>query len=70
MTKYERMEVAKLTWFVNANSGAAHDSDEVGILARSFSALVRSARTTQSRNEVITAASAWPCVVQHPEFIV
>ena len=37
-------------------------------IALSLSALIRSARTTKSRNEIICAASNVPAVIQHPEF--
>lgn len=68
MNKSEAREVAKL----NAIMKLPHDVRPVGIdyLARSFSALIRAARTTKSRYELINAASYVPAVVQHPEFII
>ncbi len=62
MTKSEIKEVEKL------NAVCRHV--DVGTLARSYSALVRSAKTTASRNEIICAAGNIPAVVQHPDFIV
>jgi len=70
MTKFERMEARKLTEFARVNAGAAKDSIEVGYLARAWASLIRSTHTVQSRWELTTAASAWPCVVQHKDFIV
>ena len=68
MTKSEAREVQKL----NSIMKMPHDIRPVGVdcLARSFSALIRAARTTASRNEIITAAACVPAVVQHPEFII
>lgn len=68
MNKSEAREVQKL----NAIMKLPHDVRPVGIdyLARSFSALIRAARTSKSRNELITAAACVPAVVQHPEFII
>lgn len=68
MNKSEARELQKL----NAILKLAPAQRPVGIdcLARSFSALVRAARTTKSRNEIITAAACVPAVVQHPEFII
>ena len=40
----------------------------VGYLARSYSALARA--SLRSRNEIITAASCVPAIVQHPDFVV
>jgi hypothetical protein len=68
MTKSEAREVAKLNSIMRMPAAVR----PVGIdcLARSFSALIRATRTTQSRNEIITAAACVPAVVQHPEFII
>lgn len=68
MTKSETREAARL----NAIMKMPHDVRPVGVdyLARSFSALIRAARTTKSRNELITIAAYVPAVVQHPEFII
>ena len=70
MTKSESREVNKLNAYAAAFSGAAKDSAEVAMLARSFSALIRATRTVQSRHEIQCAAAAYPCVVRHAEFIV
>ena len=64
MNKSERKECEKLTAWGRAGMV------DVATLARSFSALVRSARTTKSRNEIICSAGGFPAVVQHAEFIV
>lgn len=68
MTKSEQREVAKL----DAIARMWPSDRPVGIdyLARAYSALIRSARTTKSRNEIINYASFVPAVVQHPEFII
>jgi hypothetical protein len=39
-------------------------------MARVLSALIRSARTTKSQNELITIAAGYPAVTQSPEFII
>lgn len=67
MNKSEAREVEKL----NAILKMAPAQRPVGIdcLARAYSALARAARTSKSRNEIITAAACVPAVVQHPEFI-
>jgi hypothetical protein len=70
MTKSEAREVRKLHAYASLSRGAAADSPEVALLARSFSALIRSARTVQSRHTLQTEAAAYVCVVRHPEFIV
>ena len=62
MNKSEKREVEKL----NAIARTA----DIGMLARSYSALIRSAMTAKSRNEIIVHAAGIPAVVQHPEFIV
>lgn len=68
MNKTETREVQKL----NAILKMAPAQRPVGIdcLARAYSALARAARTSKSRNEIITAAACVPAVVQHAEFIV
>lgn len=68
MNKSEKREVTKLNQIMRM----APDARPVGVdyLARAFSALVRSARTTKSRNEIICAASGVPAVIQHSEFII
>lgn len=68
MTKSELREVTKLTQIMRM----APDARPIGVdyLARAFSALIRSARTTKSRNELVCAAAGVPAVIQHPEFII
>jgi hypothetical protein len=70
MTKSEAREVNKLNGYAAAFAGAAKDSAEVAMLARSFSALIRATRTLQSRHELQCAAADYPCVVQHAEFVI
>ena len=62
MTKSETREVTKL------NAFARHVG--VDMLARSYSALIRAARTQTSKNEIMVHAAGIPAVVQHSEFIV
>lgn len=62
MTKSEMRELVKL----NALAKIA----DAGYLARSYSALIRSTRTTASRNAMLVAAGAIPAVVSHPDFII
>ena len=62
MTKSETRELNKL----NALAKIA----DAGYLARGYSALIRSTRTTSARNVMLTAAGAIPAVVAHPDFII
>ena len=39
-------------------------------MARALSALIRSARTAKSRDELILIAAGYPAVTQSPEFII
>ena len=64
MTKSESRECLKL------QAWSKFPNPDIGLLARSYSALVRSARTIKSRNEILTYAAAVPAVVQHPQFII
>ena len=64
MTKSESRECLKL------QAWSKFPDIDIALLARSYSALIRAARTTKSRNEIITYAASVPAVVQHPEFIV
>ena len=66
MNKSETRECAKLDML------ARMVPRQIGIdtLARSYSALTRSAMTQKSKNEIITVAAAIPAVVQHPDFII
>lgn len=63
MTKSESRECLKL------QAWSKFPSTDIGMLARSYSSLVRSARTTKSRNEILTYAASVPAIVQHPAFI-
>ena len=64
MTKSESRECLKL------QAWSKFPEPNVGMLARSYSALVRSARTTKSRNQILVYAMGLPAIVQHPDFIV
>ena len=64
MTKLESRECLKL------QAWSKFPDIDIALLARSYSALIRAARTTKSRNEIITYAASVPAVVRHPEFIV
>jgi len=67
MTKSESREALKLqAWSRFPNL----DAEMIGTLARSYSALIRAARTVKSRNEIMVYAMDVPAVVQHPDFIV
>ena len=62
MTKAETREAA-LTLKYGATLGADY-------MARALSALIRSARTAKSRNELILIAAGYPAVTQSAEFII
>jgi len=62
MTKSETRELNKLNALAN--------TVDIGYLARSYSALIRSTRTTAARNVMLTAAGAIPAVIAHPDFII
>jgi hypothetical protein len=64
MTKSESRECLKL------QAWSKFPDIDIALLARSYSALIRAARTTKSKNEIITYAASVPAVVQHPEFII
>ena len=64
MTKSESRECLKLQAWSNFKPA------DIGLLARSYSALIRSARTTKSRNEIMVYAMSLPATVQHPQFII
>ncbi len=67
MTKSESREALKLqAW----SKFPDLDAEMIGTLARSYSALIRAARTVKSRNEIMVYAMGVPAVVQHPEFVV
>jgi hypothetical protein len=61
MTKSESKEVAKSVQYSEAGLGKDY-------LARALSALIRSARTTKSQNEIMAIAVAHG-VTSNPEFI-
>jgi len=63
MTKSESRECLKL------DAWARFPNKDVALLARSYSALIRAARTRASKNQIMCYAAAVPAVVQHPEFI-
>lgn len=69
MTKAEKNELNHALCIYSMARDNERDS-LAGYAARSISALIRATRTTKSRNEMITAAAAYPRVVQHPDFIV
>ena len=60
MNKSERKEVNKALAYASAGY--------IDIAARTLATLVRSARTTRSRNELITLAAGYPAIAQHAEF--
>lgn len=71
MTKSESREALKL------QAWGRLPNPDIGLLARSYSALIRSARTNRNANmrfdpanQIIVYAMDIPAVVQHPEFIV
>lgn len=64
MTKSESRECLKL------QAWSKFPDIDTGLLARSYSALIRSARTAKSQNEILTYAASVPAVVRHPEFII
>jgi len=55
---------------LNLQAWSRFPNPDIGLLARSYSALIRAARTRTSRNQLITYAASVPAIVQHPEFIV
>lgn len=61
MTKSETRETA-LTIKYGATLGADY-------MARALSALIRAARSTKSRNELIVIAAGYPAVTRSAEFI-
>ena len=63
MTKSESREALKL------QAWSRFPNPDIGLLARSYSALIRAASSTKSHNEILCYAIDIPAVVQHPEFI-
>jgi hypothetical protein len=64
MTKSESRECLKLA------AWAKFPSPQIDLLARSYSALHRAARTKTSKNQILIYAASVPAIVQHPEFII
>lgn len=64
MTKSESRECLKLQAWSHFKPA------DIGLLARSYSALIRATGTTKSRNQIIVYAMGLPAIVQHPDFIV
>jgi len=62
MTKSESKEIARSVQYSEAGLGKDY-------LARALSALIRSARTTKSQNEILAVAVAHG-ITSNPEFIV
>ena len=62
MTKSESRECSKLQTLKHHLP--------VDVLARSYSALIRAARTAKSRNQILVFAAELPAVIQHAEFVV
>jgi peptidyl-tRNA hydrolase len=62
ITKSENREITKLTQWREAGYA------DIGMLARSLSALIRAARTTRSAEYIRSIAREWG-VTEHPEFI-
>lgn len=62
MNRHEANEVANLTRYQRAGV-------QPGMIARSMSALIRSARTNKSRTELLRQAAVFG-VIGHPEFII
>ena len=63
MTKTESREALKL------QAWSRFPNPDIALLARSYSALIRAARSKTSKNQIIVYAAEIPAVVQHPEFI-
>lgn len=64
MTKSESRECLKL------QAWAKFPNRDVGLLARSYSALIRATRTTKSRNEILMYVSELPAILKHDQFII
>jgi len=64
MTKADKKEANHVACLLAAELADA------GYGARAFSALIRAARSTKARNELITYAAGYPAVVQHADFII
>lgn len=62
MNKAETREITKMQQFQSMGA-------DVGMLARSLSALIRSARTNKSRDALMSYVTAFG-VAGHPDFIV
>ena len=64
MTKSESRECLKL------QAWSKFPEPDVALIARSYSALHRAARTKTSKNQILIYAASVPAIVQHPEFII
>ena len=62
MTKINRQESAKALYYASMGY--------FDLAARTISSAIRSASSVKERNELITAAAAYPAIVQHPEFLI
>jgi len=62
MTKSEIREIKSIETYIAYGM--------IDTAARAASALVRCARSTKARNDLLTYFAEWPAVIQHPEFIV
>lgn len=69
MTKQERQQIDRVISLMAATPKADRQAI-AGYAARSISALIRATATTKNRNEMLTAAAAFPAIVQHADFIV
>jgi hypothetical protein len=63
MTKSESREALKL------QAWSRFPNPDIGLLARSYAALIRSARSRVSKDQILVYAACLPAIVQHPEFI-
>jgi hypothetical protein len=63
MTKSESRECLKL------QAWCKFKDPDIALIARSYSALHRAARTATSKNQIMLYAAGLPAVVKHPEFI-
>lgn len=61
MTKFETKQCQQIQRYM--------DFGESAIAARSLSALYRSARTTQSQNEMLALANCFG-ILKHPDFVI
>ena len=69
MTKQERRAL-NIALCCMATASDTNRNEIAGYAARSISALIRATATTKNRTEMLTAAAAFPAIVQHADFIV